>query len=116
MTGAAPLAGAAALSVALIAGPRHRLHHHPVARCAPPDSSASRIVAAGVGHEDVVERRARHADRADRHPELGEQPRHELLAGRDEERRPRPRTTCASIVEALGERGDRRVVVLGLDP
>ena len=52
---------------------------------------------AGVGHEDVVERRPRDAHRLDRHAELGEQPRHELLAARHAE-------------------GDRALGDLGLDP
>ena len=56
--------------------PRHVAAH--VGRCR--RTSASRIVRAGVGHEHVVERRARDADRADRLAELGEQARHELLA------------------------------------
>ena len=66
---------------------------------------------AGVGHEHVVERRARDADRLDRHAELGEQPRHERLALGNAE--------CHGALgdpgldpEALGQRGDRGVVIL----
>ena len=82
--------------------------------CLLPDSSASRIVVPGVRHEDVVERRARHADRADGDAELGEQPRHELLAGGHEEGHGALGHRRLEA-EALGQRGDGRVVVLGLD-
>ena len=58
--------------------------HHPRACCASrvgcSDVLGVADRGAGVGHEHVVERRPRDADRADRHAELGEQPRHELLA------------------------------------
>src|ERR687888_44540 len=70
-------------------------------------------MAASAAH--VVERRPRHADRGDRDAELGEQPRNELLARLDEERH-RALGRSRLQAEAIGQRGDRRLVVLGLDP
>src|SRR5689334_3013098 len=70
---------------------------------------------AGVAHEHVIERRPRHAHGADADAELGEQARNELLAGLDEER-DRALGHLRLQPEAIGQRGDRRLVVLGLDP
>jgi hypothetical protein len=98
----------------MTSAPGHHLHHHPIGvLVAGLLGVADRR--AGVRHEDVVERRARDADRPDRDAQLGEEPRDELLAGGHEEGHGALGDRRLEV-EALGQRRDGRVVVLGLDP
>src|SRR3954447_26225888 len=96
------------------AAPGHHLHDPAVAR----GRGVLLSVAdrgARVAHEHVVERRPCDADRPDADPELGEQARDELLA-RGHEERDRALGQLRLEPEALFDRGDRALVVLGLDP
>src|ERR1700677_5107894 len=73
----------AVVSVAIRCSPRSpSAVHHPREVATRVGLAGLRVAdrRAGVGHEDVVERWARDADRADRHAELGKQARNELLA------------------------------------
>ena len=93
--------------------PAHHLHHHPVAVLG---GVLLGIADGGAGerHEDVVERRARDADRADRQLELGEQARDELLA-RGTPKVTAPSLICAPRSRTRCQRRDRGLVVVGMD-
>src|SRR5919197_1071208 len=91
-------------------GAGHRAHPQAVA--------AGRLGVAdgrpGVGQEDVVQGGAGDVDRADGDAELGEQAGHELLAVGDREG-DRALVDGGLDREAVAQRGDRRLVVVGVD-
>src|SRR5215207_4317157 len=68
--------------------------------------------ATGVGHEDVVEARAGHRHRLDVHPQLGEQPGHDVRPLRDGDRH-LPLVHARLDADPLADPGDGELVVVG---